>query len=177
MTSRLIDPVSLPRLNTPTLRRLPNGLTIVAEQMPTEAVNLSLWLNVGSAVEADSINGMAHFLEHMIFKGTDSLKSGEFERLIEQRGAVTNAATSQDYTHYYITTAPKDFTEGGGHRCKSRLCSMQRFTMRLLSESVQSFLKRFVGQMTTQTVGCFITLWIWPLRNCLTVAMFWALKR
>ncbi len=111
MTSRLIDPVSLPRLNTPTLRRLPNGLTIVAEQMPTEAVNLSLWLNVGSAVEADSINGMAHFLEHMIFKGTDSLKSGEFERLIEQRGAVTNAATSQDYTHYYITTAPKDFTD------------------------------------------------------------------
>lgn len=109
MTSGLIDPVSLPRLNAPTLRRLPNGLTIVAEQMPTEAVNLSLWLNVGSAVESDPINGMAHFLEHMIFKGTDSLESGEFERLIEQRGAVTNAATSQDYTHYYITTAPKDF--------------------------------------------------------------------
>ncbi|MGB3493478.1 MAG: pitrilysin family protein [Elainellaceae cyanobacterium] len=109
MTSRLIDPVSLPRLNAPTLRRLPNGLTIIAEQMPTEAVNLSLWLNVGSAVEADSINGMAHFLEHMIFKGTNSLESGEFERLIEQRGAVTNAATSQDYTHYHITTAPKDF--------------------------------------------------------------------
>jgi predicted Zn-dependent peptidase len=52
---------------------------------------------------------MAHFLEHMIFKGTAQLKSGEFEKQIEQRGAVTNAATSQDYTHYYITTAPKDF--------------------------------------------------------------------
>ncbi|NJO94616.1 MAG: insulinase family protein, partial [Hydrococcus sp. RM1_1_31] len=37
--------------------------------------------------------------------------SGEFERLIEERGAVTNAATSQEYTHYYITTAPKDFAE------------------------------------------------------------------
>lgn len=109
MTSGLIDTVSLPRLNAPTLRRLPNGLTVIAEQMPTEAVNLSLWLNVGSATEADEINGMAHFLEHMIFKGTASLTSGEFERLIEQRGAVTNAATSQDYTHYYITTAPKDF--------------------------------------------------------------------
>jgi zinc protease len=90
---------------------LPNGLTIIAEQMPVEAVNLNLWIKVGSAVEPDAINGMAHFLEHMIFKGTERLASGEFERRIEERGAVTNAATSQDYTHYYITTAPKDFTE------------------------------------------------------------------
>ncbi|MBD2729346.1 insulinase family protein [Nostoc sp. FACHB-892] len=101
----------LPRLNTPTLHQLPNGLTIIAEQMPVEAVNLNLWIKVGSAVESDAINGMAHFLEHMIFKGTERLTSGEFERRIEERGAVTNAATSQDYTHYYITTAPKDFAE------------------------------------------------------------------
>ena len=98
-----------PQLNAPTIRQLPNGLTIIAEQMPVEAVNLNVWLNVGSAREADDINGMAHFLEHMVFKGTPSLKIGEFEQLIEERGAVTNAATSQDYTHYYITTAPKDF--------------------------------------------------------------------
>ncbi|MCC5647498.1 insulinase family protein [Nostoc sp. CHAB 5824] len=101
----------LPRLNTPTLHQLPNGLTIIAEQMPVEAVNLNVWIKVGSAVESDAINGMAHFLEHMIFKGTARLASGEFERRIEERGAVTNAATSQDYTHYYITTAPKDFAE------------------------------------------------------------------
>lgn len=79
--------------------------------MPIEAVNLSLWLRVGSAIESDAINGMAHFLEHMIFKGTPALPAGEFERLVEERGAVTNAATSQDYTHYYITTAPKDFAD------------------------------------------------------------------
>ncbi|MEH1969878.1 M16 family metallopeptidase [Nostoc sp.] len=100
-----------PRLNAPTLHHLPNGLTIIAEQMPVEAVNLNLWIKVGSAVEPDAINGMAHFLEHMIFKGTERLASGEFERRIEERGAVTNAATSQDYTHYYITTAPKDFAD------------------------------------------------------------------
>ncbi|MBD2069242.1 insulinase family protein [Leptolyngbya sp. FACHB-671] len=111
MTQALFQSAAVPRLNAPTLHRLPNGLTIVAERMPVEAVNLSLWLGIGSAVEPDSINGMAHFLEHMIFKGTAHLESGEFERLIEQRGAVTNAATSQDYTHYYITTAPKDFAE------------------------------------------------------------------
>ncbi|MBH8572842.1 insulinase family protein [Nostocaceae cyanobacterium CENA369] len=108
MTSTLLQ---FPRLNAPKLHQLPNGLTIVAEQMPIEAVNLSLWIKIGSAVESDAINGMAHFLEHMIFKGTEQLASGEFERRIEERGAVTNAATSQDYTHYYITTAPKDFAE------------------------------------------------------------------
>src|SRR4028118_385535 len=108
MTSTLLK---TPPLNAPTIKKLPNGLTIVAEQMPVEAVNLNVWINVGSAVESDDINGMAHFLEHMVFKGTPRLQSGEFERLIEERGAVTNAATSQDYTHYYITTAPQDFAE------------------------------------------------------------------
>ncbi|MBU7581746.1 MAG: insulinase family protein [Nostoc sp. TH1S01] len=108
MTSTLLKS---PRLNSPTLHRLPNGLTIIAEQMPIDVVNLNLWIKVGSAVESDAINGMAHFLEHMIFKGTERLASGEFERRIEERGAVTNAATSQDYTHYYITTAPQDFAE------------------------------------------------------------------
>lgn len=108
MTSTLLK---TPPLNAPTIKKLPNGLTIVAEQMPVEAVNLNVWINIGSAVESDDINGMAHFLEHMVFKGTPRLQSGDFERLIEQRGAVTNAATSQDYTHYYITTAPQDFAQ------------------------------------------------------------------
>jgi len=108
MTSTLLK---TPPLNGPTLKTLPNGLTIVAEQMPVEAVNLNVWINVGSAVESDEINGMAHFLEHMVFKGTPRLENGEFERLIEERGAVTNAATSHDYTHYYITTAPQDFAQ------------------------------------------------------------------
>ncbi|MFB2836951.1 M16 family metallopeptidase [Floridanema evergladense] len=108
MTSILLKS---PSLNAPTVYQLSNGLTIVAEQMPIEAVNLSIWLDVGSAVESDQINGMAHFLEHMVFKGTENLASGEFERLVEERGAVTNAATSQDYTQFYITTAPKDFAD------------------------------------------------------------------
>ena len=111
MTSTLIRPSSVPPLNAPTVHQLSNGLTIVAEQLPVDAVNLNVWFNVGSANESDQINGMAHFLEHMVFKGTPQLEMGEFECKIEQRGAVTNAATSQDYTHYYITTAPQDFAD------------------------------------------------------------------
>ncbi len=111
MTSILVKPSAPRPINTPTVHPLSNGLTIVAEQLPIDAVNLNVWINVGSAQESDRINGMAHFLEHMVFKGTPHLQLGEFEQKIEQRGAVTNAATSQDYTHYYITTAPKDFAE------------------------------------------------------------------
>ncbi|OLP18036.1 peptidase M16 [Leptolyngbya sp. 'hensonii'] len=111
MTSTLLQTPSLSRLNSPTIHQSASGLTIIAEQIPVEAVNLSLWLGVGSALEPNAINGMAHFLEHMVFKGTARLQSGEFERLVEERGAMTNAATSQDYTHFYITAAPHDFAD------------------------------------------------------------------
>ncbi|YAI82612.1 MAG: M16 family metallopeptidase [cyanobacterium endosymbiont of Rhopalodia sterrenbergii] len=108
MTSTLLKTLAL---NAPTIRLLPNGLTIIAEQMPVEVINFNLWLKVGSALESNEINGMAHFLEHMVFKGTSRLKSGEFERLVEERGALTNAATSQDYTHYHINCVPQDFRD------------------------------------------------------------------
>jgi len=109
MTSVLLPPITPAVLNAPTVYHADSGLTIIAEQLPIEAVNLNIWLNVGSAIEPDPINGIAHFLEHMVFKGTPDLAIGEFERRIEACGAMTNAATSQDYTHYYFTSAPQDF--------------------------------------------------------------------
>jgi predicted Zn-dependent peptidase len=111
MTLTFTNASLLSRLNAPVVKRLSNGLTIIAEQMPVEAVNLSLWLGVGSSVESNDINGMAHFLEHMIFKGTRHIPEGEFERMVEKRGAVTNAATSQDYTQYHITCSPDAFQD------------------------------------------------------------------
>ncbi len=98
-------------LATPTIYKLANKVTVIAEQIPVDAVNLNIWVNVGSSAETDDINGMAHFLEHMIFKGTAKQQAGEFERAIEFHGGNTNAATSQDYTHYYITVAPSDFAQ------------------------------------------------------------------
>ena len=98
-------------VSTPTEYILPNGLKIIAEQVPVDVVNLSIWVGVGSSAESDDINGMAHFLEHMVFKGSDRLDLGEFERAIESHGGNTNAATSQDYTHFYINVAPQDFAK------------------------------------------------------------------
>ncbi|MBL1211097.1 pitrilysin family protein [Geminocystis sp. GBBB08] len=108
MISTLVRPNGV---HCPNITKLPNGLTIITEQIPVSAVNLNIWFNVGSAIESDNINGMAHFLEHMIFKGSTKLASGEFERLLEAKGAVTNAATSQEYTHFYFTSAPQDFAD------------------------------------------------------------------
>ena len=95
----------------PVRLKLNNGLTLIAEQMPVDAVNFSLWIKAGSAVEQDEHNGIAHFLEHMVFKGNERLKPGDFERLVEQRGGTMNAVTSQDYTCFYHTVAPQDFVD------------------------------------------------------------------
>lgn len=95
----------------PTVCKLANGVTIIAEQIPVDAVSLDIWINVGSVVESDQINGMAHFLEHMMFKGTEKQNVGDFERAIESHGGNTNAGTGQDYTHYFITVAPEDFAK------------------------------------------------------------------
>ncbi len=108
MTLTLVKPN---QIHTPTITKLNNGLTIIAEQIPVDAVSLNVWFKVGSTMESNEINGMAHFLEHMIFKGSAKLACGEFERLIEQRGAVTNAATSQEYTNFYITCSPQDLAD------------------------------------------------------------------
>ena len=86
--------------------RLTNGLTVIHQHLPaTPVVVVDVWVRAGAIVEPDEWSGMAHFLEHMIFKGTDQLPTGMFDSVIESRGGVSNAATSHDYAHYFITTA------------------------------------------------------------------------
>ncbi|MGB0563789.1 MAG: M16 family metallopeptidase [Spirulinaceae cyanobacterium] len=93
------------------IHTLANGTTVIADRTAVPAVSLNAWFRVGSAWEADAINGMAHFLEHMIFKGTARLPEGAFEQQVESRGGTVNAATAQEYTHFYLTTAPQDFAQ------------------------------------------------------------------
>ncbi|HIK38555.1 MAG: insulinase family protein [Geminocystis sp.] len=88
-----------------------NGLTIITEQVPVPAVTVNVWFKVGSAMETPQTSGMAHFLEHMIFKGSRLVRLGEFERILEAKGGSANAATSHEYTHYYFTATCEDFAE------------------------------------------------------------------
>jgi zinc protease len=86
--------------------QLDNGLTLIHQEIATTPVVVAdVWVRAGAAVEPKSWYGMAHFLEHMIFKGTAKLPPGMFDHHIETRGGVSNAATSYDYAHYTLTTA------------------------------------------------------------------------
>lgn len=72
---------------------------------------VDVWVKAGVSAEPDRWYGMAHFLEHMIFKGSKRVAPGEFDREIENRGGVTNAATSHDYAHFFITAAAQYLPE------------------------------------------------------------------
>lgn len=90
--------------------KLDNGQTVVIQQVKTNPiVTMDTWIKTGSINETDKNNGVSHFLEHLFFKGTKNYAPGEFDKILENKGAVTNAATSKDFTHYYITIPVKDF--------------------------------------------------------------------
>lgn len=90
--------------------KLDNGQTVVIQEVKNNPiVTIDTWIKTGSIDEDDSNNGVAHFLEHLFFKGTKNHEPGEFDKILETKGAITNAATSKDFTHYYVTIPSKDF--------------------------------------------------------------------
>ncbi|QPN56114.1 insulinase family protein [Synechococcus sp. CBW1107] len=87
----------------PCLLRLANGVDVVSlrqEQAPL--VCLDFWCQAGSAGEGPGQEGMAHFLEHMVFKGSEHLEAGQFDHRIESLGGSSNAATGFDDVHYHV---------------------------------------------------------------------------
>ena len=85
---------------------LENGLqVVVVSDHRVPVVTHMLWYRVGAADEAAGESGIAHFLEHLMFKGTKTVGPGEFSALIQRHGGRENAFTSQDYTGYYQTVA------------------------------------------------------------------------
>ena len=93
-----------------TVHKLDNGQSVVIqEEHNNPIVTIDTWVKTGSVDETDSNSGVSHFLEHLFFKGTKANPVGEFDRLLESKGAVINAATSKDYTHYYVVIPSKFF--------------------------------------------------------------------
>lgn len=81
---------------------LPNGLIIVSEKIPySRSVSLGVWVKSGSRQEHRLNNGIAHFLEHMLFKGTRRRSAREIARSLESVGGYLNAYTSKEQTCYY----------------------------------------------------------------------------
>ena len=82
--------------------RLANGITVLTESMPqVRSVSLGVWLRRGSRHESAAQNGASHFLEHLVFKGTENRTSREISLAIESVGGQMDAFTSKEYTCFY----------------------------------------------------------------------------
>lgn len=93
-----------------TIQKLPNGQTVILYEIHNNPiVTIDTWIRTGSINEDDKNNGISHFLEHLFFKGTKEHPTGEMDRILESKGAIVNAATSKDFTHYYITIPSEYF--------------------------------------------------------------------
>jgi len=91
--------------------QLPNAMQVVVIENPrTPAVTHMVWYRIGGGDEVAGISGLAHYLEHLMFKGTDVISSGEFSKKVKSWGGNDNAFTSWDFTAYY-QTIPKDRLE------------------------------------------------------------------
>ncbi|KGF87741.1 Mitochondrial processing peptidase-like protein [Prochlorococcus marinus str. GP2] len=77
-------------------------------------ISIDIWCKAGSSFEDVDKNGTAHFLEHMIFKGSNKIMPGEFDHKIESLGGLSNASTGYDDVHYHVLVPPNNFRESLG---------------------------------------------------------------
>ncbi|MCF8177164.1 MAG: insulinase family protein [Sulfuritalea sp.] len=98
----LVAVLPAPTFANPFETQLANGLrVIVKEDNRAPTVVHMVWYRAGSMDEKDGTSGVAHVLEHLMFKGTKSLKSGEFNKRVAEAGGRDNAFTSRDFTAYF----------------------------------------------------------------------------
>lgn len=87
----------------PETHKLENGLQVLlVPQKGVKITTVDLWVKAGSVNENPEKNGLSHFFEHMLFVATENRPQGTIAREVESVGGLTNAATSRDYTHYFI---------------------------------------------------------------------------
>lgn len=88
---------------------LGNGLRIITSERPAlESVSLGIWVKTGAAYEKPEMNGISHFLEHMVFKGTEHYSALDISEKIEDVGGQTNAYTSREFTSFYAKMLKND---------------------------------------------------------------------
>jgi processing peptidase subunit beta len=91
---------------------LKNGIKVATENTNLQTCTLGLWIDAGSRFETEENNGVAHFLEHMIFKGTQRRTQIQLELEVENLGAHLNAYTSREITAYFAKSQTRDIPQG-----------------------------------------------------------------
>ena len=95
------------------LTTLPNGLRVITEQMPSlRSVAVGCWVDTGTRDEWTSEAGASHFLEHLLFKGSERFSARHIAERFDAIGAESNAFTSKDYTCYWARLLDQDLPEG-----------------------------------------------------------------
>lgn len=79
-----------------------NGFQVIFAYKKSPIINISSWVKTGSINENNKNNGVSHFVEHLLFKGTTKYAAGVFDKTMERLGGIINAATWKDYTFFYI---------------------------------------------------------------------------
>merc|ERR1711936_1272454 len=97
-------------LNTPStdVTVLANGMRVASEDSGAPTATVGLWIDTGSRYETAANNGVAHFLEHMAFKGTEKRSQTQLELEVENMGAHLNAYTSREQTVFYAKCLTSD---------------------------------------------------------------------
>lgn len=90
---------------------LKNGIKVIMEKIPyIKSVSVGVFINVGTKDESENNNGISHFIEHMIFKGTEKRDAKDIAKEIDNLGGQMNAFTSSEYTCYYVRVLDKHLT-------------------------------------------------------------------
>ena len=84
---------------------------VFIEESDSPLISIDFWCKAGISFEEENKVGVAHFLEHMIFKGSKLLEPGEFDLKIETLGGISNASTGYDDVHYYVDIPPSNLEE------------------------------------------------------------------
>jgi predicted Zn-dependent peptidase len=91
----------------------PNGLTLVTERVPElRSLSMGIWVRVGTRHESSREAGMSHFLEHMLFKGTETRTAHDIAREVDRVGGEFNAFTTREYTCFHLLLLDRDFELG-----------------------------------------------------------------
>jgi predicted Zn-dependent peptidase len=148
---------SYPELPDVTYHKLPNGLQVlIAPSSASDLETIDVWVGAGTRRETPENNGAAHFIEHLLFKGTPTRQPGEIDAAIEDLGGSLNAATSYDWAHFYVTVESSDTEAALGimadviRNAELRQQDMEQERPVILSEMARNFASPF--ERLTRTV-------------------------
>lgn len=162
--SIFISSIAYGGLFNPKTFELDNGLkVIVLENSRAPVVTQMVWYKVGSADDPMHANGVAHYLEHLMFKGPEGSASAEISKMVETCGGSLNAVTSSDYTYYYQTVA-SEYLEQIMRLEAERMSHLTIIDAQALPEK-QVVLEERKTRYETNPIGRFMELmqanWYW----------------